>query len=640
LGPLNDNLEKITASTGKYAKEVEGVAAAIGKLNALGSTTSGNLDSQTKAFDDLGKSISSISGLITNTTDVLKALMSSFAGENIADLIVGPFQGVKEIFTGLADGAMKSMQIFSEIFDAPSRDIRYFDDQMFSLGKRFGDSVGESQKFADSLKSQTFSQFGTTLMLTRDELKKYAEASSSTNLTFKDLNETIETTYGSTNLLAVATAFGESTNAHAGIVMRTLNDLIKKQGLSASEAADMLGLYAGVAKETGLSIESVTTSLNTAVSGFGKLGITADFGKPALEGFSRTVKEMGLGLEQAGSLASDLSSALAGVASNYSTAFIMSQRGGLQYGAGGGVLGSSIGLQAALLEAEKTGDQAQIGAELVSSLRDTLASFTGGEIVTVSEAAESPELQTQFYMQQQLLKSQFGLRDDASATRTLELLADIDEATKTGNIDAKRDLEEQLRTEVEGRDRLLGEFEKANRLLSAQSNYLAIIARPGLQELKFTGEQLRELFVDPAITVGGGKAAEALGGLAEGVGKGSKSILDYLDLNPDKFTEVAGSYQTADRLGVLEELGIDAEGMTDVAIERVIALYQAGNGSMGSGATSGNEELAGLIGKSVSESLGGRAVNVKISFEGEAERILKASSEMVDELGAGAGGRE
>lgn len=638
MGPLDDNLEKTKVFVKQYAAEVTKASEAISRLNALGSTTSGNLDSQTKAFEDLSRSISGVSGLITETGSLLKSLTSSMISEDFAATIGAPFKFINDIFITMTDTALGSMKVFSDIFDAPSRDIRYFDDQMFSLGKRFGDSVGEAEKFADSLKSQTFSQFGTTLKLTRDELKRYAEASSSTNLTLKDLNETIETTYGSTNLLAVATAFGESTNTYAGIVMRTLNDLIKKQGLSASEAADMLGLYAGVAKETGLSIESVTTSLNTAVSGFGKLGVTADFGKPALEGFSRTVKEMGLGLEQAGSLASDLSSALAGVASNYSTAFIMSQRGGLQYGAGGGVLGSSIGLQAALLEAEKTGDQAQIGAELVSSLRDTLASFTGGEIVTVSEAAESPELQTQFYMQQQLLKSQFGLRDDASATRTLELLADIDEATKTGNIDAKRDLEEQLKTEVEGRDRLLGEFEKANRLLSAQSNYLAIIARPGLQELKFTGEQLRELFVDPAITVGGGKAAESLGGLAEGAGKFSKSILDYFDLNPDKFMEATGSYQTADRLDVLEELGIDAEGMTDVAIERVIALYQAGNGSTGSGATSGNEELAGLIGKSVSESLGGRAVNVKISFEGEAERILRASSEVVDQIGENSGG--
>ena len=66
-------------------------------------------------------------------------------------------------------------------------------------------------------------------------------------------------------------------------------------------------------------------------------------------------------------------------------------------------------MQARLLEAKTPEEQQDIGMEMVSSLKESLASFTGGQIITVQEAARSPELQATFEMQRQVLGQLSGV---------------------------------------------------------------------------------------------------------------------------------------------------------------------------------------------------------------------------------------
>ena len=136
----------------------------------------------------------------------------------------------------------------------------------------------------------------------------------------------------------------------------------------------------------------------------------------------------------------------------------------MDIGGGGstGVLGSSIGLQAAMMEAEQTGDQSNIAAQLAGGLRDTLASFTGGSIVTVGQAAENPAMQSAFYTQQQLLTKQYGM-DQQSATRTLEMLAGLDEAIQSGDTDLQAELQGQISEQMSADDKTLDLQEKMNR---------------------------------------------------------------------------------------------------------------------------------------------------------------------------------
>jgi hypothetical protein len=488
-------------------KAVKELGDSVGRITALGNeirTAEIAVSSYNNAFADLSKSIKSVTNLGGVVSSAFGGISSSLTGTSSAmtdffDLTQKSFN----LLGNVAGGTLQAFESVANLFDGPSRQIRAFDNDIFKLNKRFGGTVGEASKFADALKTETGSQFSRSLYLTREELSKFAKATTHTQLTLEQLSETVETSFGQTNLLAASTAFAEATGMSYSSVASNLNEIINKQGVSVGQAAEMLGVYAGTAEATGLSVDFVARSLNSAVSGFSKLGVSADFGRPMLEGFSRVVKDMGLGLSEAGSLATSLSSSLAGLSTDYANAFIVTQRGGLETAAGGGALGASIGLQSEILSAEKTGDQAKLASDLAGAMKETLASFAGGEIITVSEAADSPELQSQFYVQQQLLQSQFGIRDQASANRTLEFLKQLDGATREGNTQAMESLEKQIQNEREGRDVLLDEFEKANRELQIQSNLLAVVAREPLMELKKLGGTFNKNWILPTIEAAG-----------------------------------------------------------------------------------------------------------------------------------------
>lgn len=507
-----ENIKSLKDALIEFTNAATKAENAVGQLFALGSRTNTNLTGTSTALDDMAKSVKDIGGLAVSAA----AGLDAFTGNILSATSEG--RGFTEFLTDITAGLTQTLpdavvgftKLAAGAFDGPTRTLRAYDAQIFEIGKKFGAPIEESKRFADSIMAIPASEFGQALSMTRDELTKYYEAAGNTSLTQEVLNESVSTGIGETNLLAAATAFGESANMSAYRTMNLLNAVINKQGVAASEAADMLGVYAGVAKEVGLQIDDVANTLNGAVSQFGKLGISADFGAPVLEGFGRVVKDMGLGIEQTTSLTQGLTSSLGKLTEDYGKAYIMFQRGGLDFGAGGGALGASIGLQAELLKAEKTGDQAAIGAQLVGAMRDTIASFGGGNIVTVSEAAESPELQTQFYTQQQLLMNQFGISDQSSATRTLELLAEIDEATRSGNLDAKEELQKQLENEVEGRDKTLDVLEQIEREISAQSSLMMLAARDDLEAIHELGVDLAQVFAVPLIREGGAAGIDTI----------------------------------------------------------------------------------------------------------------------------------
>lgn len=513
---MKDNIDSVTGSIGKFTSSLKDAENAVGKFFALGSESTGRVGGMTKAFDDLAKATTDVSENVYQLLGVFENVSSTFLDTNSS--VTGFMTLLKDstVALGALPGFAKdAMEIVAGVIDGPTRTMREFDAEIFNVGKRFGDSIESSKDFADAINRIPASDFGDALSMTRKEMQDFYYGVSRTNLTQEQLNTTINTSIGQTNLLGVATAFAASSGIDAHQAATLLNTVINKQGVTAGEAADMMGMYAGVARDVGLRIDDVASSLNSAVSQFEKLGVSADFGAPILQGFGRVVKDMGLGIEQTKGLTQDLSGALGKLAEDYSTAYVLFERGGLDFGAGGGALGASIGLQAELLRAEQTGDQAAIGGQLVGALRDTIASFSGGNIVTVSEAAESPELQTQFYTQQQLLVSQFGL-SQSSATRTLELLAEIDDATRAGDIGTKEELEKQLQNEIEGRDKTLDLMEQANRELAAQSNLLAVIAREPLEAMQAAGFALAETYVNPAIESTGSAAQKLFSDNAEG----------------------------------------------------------------------------------------------------------------------------
>tara|TARA_A200000159_G_C7334823_1_gene344626 strand:+ start:934 stop:2955 length:2022 start_codon:yes stop_codon:yes gene_type:complete len=550
------NVDELGNKAKSVRTSVDDLNRAMGDLFSSGSKGTQQIKEVTGAFDDLRRTIDKSNGVIgafinTGGLVVEKIPLIGAPGKAALDGL----QKITGAFGSLMNSIGEGSQKFISSFDAQTRGLRDFENDMFALEKRFGGTITESKRFADSIRMASTNQLARSLRMTGTEMGKFVRATANTSLKQEQLNQVVQTGAGSIELFGAATAFAAASSMDFSTAAQLLNTLMNKQGKSAQEATNMFGMYVGVAKEAGLSVDDVAKNLNGAVSAFAKIGMAADFGKPILEGFSKTMKDMGLGIEESLSLTTNLTSALAGLSNNYGMAYLTFQRGGLDIngGGGGGVLNSSIALQSAYLEAEKTGDQAAISDQLVRGMRDTVASFTGGDIVTVQQANEDSSLQNQFYIQQQMLKSSYGISDDNTAARVLDMLSRLDDASKTGDADAQRSLREQIQKEVEGRDKTLDEMEKVNRNLETQINLMIVAQRGRIDRTRDVAANAGAI-VDKYVATSGMTMVEE--GVMSSTTKLSEAMLELakvLKMSPDDIS----ARGHANRLPHLNSLGRD-----------------------------------------------------------------------------------
>ena len=310
----------------------------------------------------------------------------------------------------------------------------------------------------------------------------------------------------------------------------TLNELISKNGLTFEQAIGTIASYKDVASNTGLSVETVSQALSGSVSGFSKLGVTVDFARPALEGFAQSMKKMGLGIAESTDLARALSGSLLNVANDYGKAYFMFQQGNLDFGGGGGVLGASIGYRAKMLDATPE-EQEQVGLQMINAMKDTLTKLTGNSgIVSVKDAAQSPELQTKYFAQEQMLASMFGMSDQGQRDRTLELLKDLEQATISGDMDRADAVSKQLDEAMKGREQTKSMQERLGAV--AEGSYAEHIKQTAFLQKTFEVQVLSNENLLKAMNGGELKEGDTIntvfGRFNEKIAAGVKESLDYI----------------------------------------------------------------------------------------------------------------
>lgn len=538
--PQKDKLKEVESAARSLANQLDRVTDSLEKFYSTGQKSQAKIGGTSTAVKDMANVVTTAAETLSKFTDVTG---SAVAKLGTVGKVFGGALKTASLFTDAmkmaGEAAVSGTAFAVNFFDKQTSGLRAFDKEIFDINKRFGQSIDQSRQFADSLRMAGSNELAKSLNMTTNEMMDFVRATKGTSLTQRQLTEVVQTGAGAIELYGAATAFAASTNMSVSETAGIFNTLLNKQGKSAQEATNILGIYVGVAEDTGLAIDKVATSLNSAVDNFAKIGMAADFGAPILKGFASTMNEMGLGIENAIGLSTDLTGALASLTTKYDMAYLTFQRGGLDIGGGGGggILGASIGLQSALLDAEKTGDQAAISDQLVRGMKDTLASFTGGDIVTVQQAAEDTSLQSQFYIQQQMLKSNFGIRDDQSAARVLDMLSQLDEATRMGDKDAQDKLKEQIENEAKGRDETLDVMEKISRSLEGQLNMAALNYRESLMQTRlfaeFVGVGVKDKVLDPMVKLTSKipeASGDALQGTLEAVGISESEMYKQLGL--------------------------------------------------------------------------------------------------------------
>ncbi len=452
---------------GDTRRSVEGVRDAV-------DAASDSIELLTESVVEGGREFELMTNAVNSSVAVLASLGTALEdiGNNIP--VLQQLGGVVNLGVSAITGLVGSVTALSSTFyegmgalDAMSAGHRALYSEMFEVGSQFGKTFDESRKFGQNILVVAAAIKGADFgWLKSENLIETANSLSNAGVNIERFGDSIESSAGRMDLLTAATLQSSSSGLVSSDYFNKLSDAMLKQGLSSEEAMKQISSFKDVSDSTGLSVRSIADSLNSLGNSFSRIGLSADFGRPLLKGFSDTISDMGLGIENAIQLSSSLSTSLAGLATDYSTMYVTAQRGNMQDMMGGGALSAGFQFQTKLLDAEGDPEaQAKLGQEMAMALKDTIASFSGGEIVTAREAAVNPELATQAYTQQKLLEQMYGL-DDQTALRTLDLLDSMGKAINSGDANLAdslgRDLQEAITTNNETTDLQ----DKANAYLS------------------------------------------------------------------------------------------------------------------------------------------------------------------------------
>jgi hypothetical protein len=506
----NDTVKKATTILGKMSNVATHAGNAIGGVADAayaGARGYGKLkDSITSGLESLKEGGGLLNEFIPTDYIEKVPLLGEAFNETLG--IVG---GVGTAAIDIGQDVIKLADSITKAVDKTTAGHRKQVRSIFDVGKQYGSSVKDAEEFTSSMRKAASTNFSKSMYLGVQDFQQVMQGIRGTSLTLDDMSESVN--IGSDSMKAFNAVAAQQKALGMGSYYHRLGAAVKKQGMTMQESMETFAAFGDISKKSGIDIDQVANTLMNTANNFAKLGMSADFGRPLLEGFTDSLGDMGLGVENALSLTSSLSNALGKLTEDYGLAYLTFQRGGLEIGGatgGGGMLNTSIQLQAEMLEAEKTGDQSKISSQMVKGMRDTIASFTGGDIVTVKDAAEDSSLQNAFYMQQQMLSSQYGI-SGADATRTLEMFSKLDEANAKGDIDTAKKLTEQINNQKEADDKTLSIQEKMGIGIAASAASLEEQSIMMKMSIRKNYDEMAAQKLIKAIEAGGEAAERALG---------------------------------------------------------------------------------------------------------------------------------
>lgn len=532
------------------------------------------INSASSALDDInekalkgGLGFDSLIHSVESSTRVFKSLTGSIGELGSAltlgfdfKLISGSLNKLGNLFEFVVGSAAKLAGIFDSVgkgLDSVTGFSRQLNATLFESVSKFGGSFEAAKKFSDyiinSAQKYASAEFGFISPADRIAAVKGLEQA---GIPLEHMTDTIDSATGSMDLLNTAFLQSKALGLDVGTYMELIGNAMNLQGLSSQQASEQMSLFADTSSQTGIRVEKVARSLEGLSTKFSKLGVTANFGKPILQGFANSLTSMGFGFENAIDLSETLSGSLAKLTSDYSTAFITFQRGGLDLGSGTGALGASIGLRAEISKSkEGGGDQGQLAIQLADAVKKTISSFTGGQIINVQQAAEDPALQQTFYTQTELLKGLYGIADSADQDRTLELLQQLSTATEQGDINLQESLGNELQNVMNSQDQTLGYQEKTSRATEGTWAELQSLNKNLIEATRLSGDTLAKVIIDfQKNALQSPKAQQMLEDLnARGP---DEMKFDFGDaLNKLQSSTGDGLAKLADQIGNLDQIG-------------------------------------------------------------------------------------
>jgi hypothetical protein len=437
IGNMAESMELVTGGSKAAADSISGVNRALGaadprQMNAV----STNIQKITGMSEQSGSAINRLFRGVGANFEELKTVASSTA----ALVALG---GIKKGLDMINKTGLMTIQ----------QDLMDFEKTALSASQRFGQSFEQSQGSINMFHQELANTMDTTKS-TRDEVMKVGAALS---VAFDaeqqvgqldNLSKAQADVRSSMTLTNTAILVGAAKGMQAEKVAGMMTEAYMNLGESQADVAKIFGEIGIAAEKSGLSFEKASDAIMASADSLKMWGGTIGSVTPLYKAFTGALGEGQKGL--AVDLMNNFTRGLQQM--GLETRALI----GLQAGMGGG--GGALGVG---LEMEALMEQGEEGmAQMTENLLTTIKGFTGGAVLTREEARETGREQ-EFVMQRQLLKQMGIVADDASGTKMLGILKEIDaHGLQTGS-DAEKALGEMMQTGEKTQEATTGDLKKA-----------------------------------------------------------------------------------------------------------------------------------------------------------------------------------
>jgi len=551
----------------EYRNSLSKIDKAMEKLNSITKQALTPLDALDNTIGSGKDSFEKLNRMIDRTSISMAKMAEKAGSEELAAAILASGNAVSSM--------NKELQTLGLNFDESTKNIRGYREEMFNIASSFGEGYDESEKLAGSLAGMS-DEISSRSVIGFSELqgalKNATDGISMMGINYNKLFETIDTGAGSFKSLEAAILLSRKSGESIRGTMGFLSQAVQKNGMSVEDAITQYSAFFDTAEKSGLKFEEVKNSLNQIAQSYSLLGLNADFARPIIETFGRSLADTGLGLSNATRLSDNLARSFAGIANSYEKAYIMVQKGGLDVGqSGGSAIGASIGLRARMMRAEKAGDQSSIGLEMAESMKKTLESMSGGSLINIEEAADGGEkAKQQYFKQESLMNSMFGLDKDSSA-RTIDMLQKLDDTTVMSNKDLKDELGKNIEDQLKNQDKNMGYQE---RIAASTENMFAssILTNEILMKIVDTSNSGASSLADKQF----GMNAAVYDNTFDAAASMAKTANDLVSSSEKKMLEMSNKISGVSSLSTT---GLKSVGGDDVISKQASSTGTDGNGN-------------------------------------------------------------
>ena len=425
LSVQREALKRQLEASGEYAKSIQ---------NGTATT-----QQSTQALGEQKKQLGVVGVLMSNLGAV---------GENVLGKMMDRFNGVKDTLgAALPTAGAKLKQSLLNAFDVKSFGLLSMQKEALAFQKiilQTGGSFGQAfegahaniknftDRWADTVNTvkATPAEIDQVNQAFKDTMPIQEQVRSLTGL--QDAHSGLTSTITATNVALLAHA---ATGVDATKAAGWMGTAVTELGASSEEAALNLARINYATKNSGLSFDKVGSSIMSAAGQLKMWGGTVASVTPMYKAFSDSLAGTG----RQGLTPELLQRYIGGLEQmQFSSRALL----GIQMpgGAAKGAIGAGLEMEEALEDTTGAGM-----TKITEGLTNMLTKFGNEQIVTRKEAIADPALQRNFMVQRQLLGQQMHM-DDATATRTLEMLKNINRTGLNTGGDMKTKLNHLLKS--------------------------------------------------------------------------------------------------------------------------------------------------------------------------------------------------